>query len=162
MIAGLASSVVTSFLIPYIKQGVQNIAENVSQGAGDAVAKHVADVAKKVWDRVRAAFTEPEEKTILDQFEKRPDKAGPLMEDVLEEKLQKDVRLAKDLEGLVMSQAGAEGSTSLQVMNNYGTFGVADARGAVIHGTVAGVNIGANAAPSPAMPPKSEPTKAPK
>jgi hypothetical protein len=155
MIPGLATSIVTSFLIPYVKEGLKKIAETVAKDAGDHVGKQISDVAKKVWDRVRSAFDAPDEKVILDQFEKRPDKTGSLIEDLLAEKLEKDKDLAKDLEQLVTSHVGTEGSTSLQVMNNSGLIGYVDARGATISGIVGGVIQGVDPSPKPKTSPST-------
>src|SRR5207244_12610921 len=82
-ITTLASTVVTSFLIPYVKLGMQKIGEEVGKQVNKAAAEHVLGIATKVWERVRSSFSSDAERATLAQFQKYPDDAKPLVEAML-------------------------------------------------------------------------------
>ncbi len=140
-VAVLASAVVANFLAPYAKMGGDAIAQAVANKVGQAAAEHTTGTAAKVWNRVKAAFgSKPEDEAVLAQLETRPERAAPLVEDILKEKLEKDEKLARDLEKLVSAPSPDGAGDSLQIMA--GTVGIAYAQGATIHGVVAGVYQG--------------------
>jgi hypothetical protein len=128
-VAALATTLVSSFLLPYVKEGVKQIAEAVSEKVSGAAANHVTGVAQKVWDKVRSVFTSEEEKGALTQFEKRPDATKSLVEELLKERLEKDSALAKHFDELVNSPGPDGVSTGAQIMHASGIVGILDARG---------------------------------
>jgi hypothetical protein len=63
--AALAASVVSSFLLPYVKEGAQNLARVVAKKASETAATHVVGTAEKLWVRVSSLFsTEAEKATV--------------------------------------------------------------------------------------------------
>jgi len=133
----LASAVVANFLVPYAKMGADAIAKEVTNKVSQAAAQHATGVTAKVWNRVKAAFSsDPEDEATLAQFEKRPERAVPLVEDILKEKLEQDNQLAQDLDELVTSPSPDGAGDSLQIMA--GTVGIVYAQGADISGGVVG------------------------
>jgi hypothetical protein len=149
-LALLATTVVSSFLMPYAKKAMEKVAEITSEKFGDAAAKAGTDVAQKVWIRIKSAFTSEKEKATLEQFEEFPDAAKPLVEAVLKKKLEEDPALRDDLDKLANTPLPG-GSTGAQIMQA-GIAGVVDLRGATISGsgqTFAGVSIGSSSAGQP-------------
>ena len=155
IIAALASTVVSSILMPYVKDGAAKMAERISEKAGSATGQYTVQLAEKVWNKVKSAFSSEEEKTTLASFERRPEAATPLVEDMLKEKLQKDDQLMKELEALVKEKS-PNGQTGAQIIG--ATYaGILDMRGAVVSGGVfAGLNIG-----QPVQPPTGTPVPSP-
>lgn len=156
--ATLASTIVGKFLFPYVKVGAEKLVEEFKKKMDDATAKHAAGLAKKAWDRVKAAFSEEKDQGTLEQFEQYPDAAKPLVEAVLTQRLEQDAQLKKDLTALV-DEKGPDGqSTGAQIMNA-GIAGILDARGADFsHAqglTLAGAMF-TTPPPEPPKPPKSD------
>jgi hypothetical protein len=146
-IAAIATSVVSSFLIPLVKKGAQQISETIKEKVSAAAGEHVSKVARNIWEKVKGAFSSDTEKATLAQFEKYPEASKPLVEAVLTEKMQADGKLAEELDRLVRSPSPDGAGTAVQISAS--TVGYVDARGATISGgTVAGVIMGAPA-PSP-------------
>lgn len=125
----LATTIVTSFLLPYLKLGGEKIAQKITEKLGGAAADQTVGVTKKVWDRVKSAFTSDRDQNILKEFEEDPESAKPLIEAKLKKKLEQDPGLAEDLHQLI-NAPGSDGiSTGAQIMNAH-VAGILDARGA--------------------------------
>ena len=143
MIAGLATTVVSSILFPYIKEGAAKMAERITNSAGNAASEYTVHFAEQIWNKVKSVFTSDEDKVTITQFEKRPEAAKSLVEEMLKEKLQQDNDLAKELEALVASKSPS-GQTGAQIIG--ATYaGILDMRGATLSGSgnvLAGLNIG--------------------
>jgi len=154
-IALLAGTVVTQFLIPYLKSGAEKITEEITGAASKTAAEHVDGVMDKVWARVTSLFGGTDDETLLTQLEKRPEAAGPLVSSALQERLAQDSRLAEELNALV-NGPGPEGQSAAALIKNAGIAGIADARNANFQGAqnvrIAGVHIGGGA-PIPTPPP---------
>lgn len=159
IIAGLATTVVSSILLPYIKDGAVKMAERITNSAGSAASEYTVQFAEKIWNKVKSAFTSDAEKVTLTQFEERPEAAKPLVEDMLKEKLQQDDQLAKELEALVASKSPT-GQTGAQIIG--ATYaGILDMHGATVSGAgnvFAGLNIGHPPSGSKPPGPGSEPS----
>jgi hypothetical protein len=156
-VAILASAVVANFLVPYAKMGADAIAKEVSNKVGQTAAEHVTGVTAKVWSRVKAAFgSDPDDEATLAQLEKRPERAEravPLVEEILKEKLEQDAKLAQDLEKLVTTPSPDGAGDSMQIMA--GTVGIVYAQGASISGGVVGGVIMGSPPPQTSAPPQS-------
>lgn len=143
IIVGLASTVVSSILLPYIKDGAEKMAKKITEKMGDSAAQHSVQLAGKVWAKVKSVFASDDEKGALAQFEKKPDLAKNLVEGYLIEKLEKDGDLLKEFEALVKEQS-ATGQTGAQIIG--ATYaGIADLRGATISGSnqvISGLVVG--------------------
>jgi hypothetical protein len=151
-VAVLASAVVANFLVPYAKMGADAIAQQVTGKVGQTAAEHVTEVTTKVWNRVKAAFgSDPDDEAALAQLEKRPERATPLVEDILKERLERDTQLAHDLEKLVTAPSPDGAGDSMQIMA--GTVGIVYAQGATFSGgVVGGVVTGYQPQQTPAPP----------
>jgi hypothetical protein len=134
----LAATIVGNFLVPYLKLGAEALAGRLAGDAGDAAGKQTAEVAKRIWERVKHAFSgDPSQAAALEQFEKRPEAFGPGVEAMLAELLTNDDRLATELRELTSSAD----ETAVRIMAE--TVGYVDARNAVQHGgVIAGVYHG--------------------
>src|SRR5712692_4918531 len=100
-IAVLAATVVNYFLLPYVKLGAEEMFKGASKKLGEDAGVRVKEITESVWRRVKAVFTSEEDRTILTQFEKRPDAAQALVQDVLKDKLEQNSSLASELDRLV-------------------------------------------------------------
>jgi hypothetical protein len=122
----LAGTVV-SFVLPFLKSGVEKLSGSMAETVGKSAADYAANVAKTAWDRIKAAFDSDEDKAVLSQVEKRPEAAGNLLKALLEEKLTSDPRLAADLVRM-MDAPGPHGAGSGVQIMSAGVAGVVDAR----------------------------------
>ena len=117
-IAALATTAVSSILLPYIKDGAAKFAQTITEKTGQGMGEYAAGLADKVWDKVKSAFSSEEDKVILKQFEKAPEAAAPLVEANLKEKLEQDVQLAQEMDKLVNSKAPDGQSTGAQIIGS--------------------------------------------
>lgn len=142
-IAALATTLVSSFLVPYAKKGLEKIKDDLTQTAGNAAAEGM----EKVWLKVKSLFTSDRDKTRLEDLQEAPDEAAPMLKKVLEQKLQEDPAAAQELDQLVNTPVPGSGGVTLQHIMAH-TFGYLDARHAQISGNaqVAAVMIGRDVA----------------
>ena len=103
-IALLAGTVVTKLLAPVFKAGWDKIFDAATEEMGQQVADGTKSVVSTVWARVTGLFTSDEEKAALASFQKRPDAAAPLVEEMLREKLEAQPAVAEELDRLVSVQ----------------------------------------------------------
>jgi len=138
----LTTTIVTTFLLPYAKLGLQKFGEAMIEKLGETAAEPLIATTKKIWQRVKTAFGSEEEKATLAQFEKRPEAALALLEALLKEKLEQDAALAQELSELVHATVPGGTSTGAQIMQAH-IAGILDLRGANFAGAsnvrVAGV-----------------------
>lgn len=125
----LVGTIVSLFLVPYVTKGIETMAHEATKEFGKVAGDHVIDVASKVWNRVTSVFSSPSDKTTLEQFEKYPEQAAPLLQAILKEKLEKDPQLQDELQKLVDSPSPDGKGTGAQIMNAMYA-GILDARGA--------------------------------
>ena len=140
----LTNTIVTTFLLPYAKLGLEKFGEAMMEKLGETAAEPLIATTKKIWQRVKTAFGSEEEKATLAQFEKRPEAAQPLIEALLKEKLEQDATLAQELTELVHAPMPGSTSTGAQIMQA-AIAGILDLRGAnfagASHVRLAGVMI---------------------
>lgn len=143
IIAGIASTVVSSILFPYIKDGAEKMAQRITEKVGSSAAQHSVQLAGKVWAKVKSVFGSDDEKGALVQFEKKPELAKSLIESYLKEKLEKDEQLLKEFQALVQEKSPT-GQTGAQIIG--ATYaGIVDLRGATISGSdavISGLVVG--------------------
>jgi hypothetical protein len=141
----LATTIVSSFLLPYLKLGVEKIADKITEKLGGAAADQAVDVTKKVWDRVKSAFSSERDQHVLSEFEEEPEATKLLIETRLKKKLEQDPGLVEDLNRLINTPIPGGASTGAQIMNAH-IAGILDARGANFSNSnnikLAGVMIG--------------------
>lgn len=141
-LAPLAGTIVTQFLLPYAKKGLDRIRSDVGEAAGEAVAGGV----EKVWNRVKALFQRgsPREQGRWEDFEEHPEDNAKNIERTLVERLQAEPQEAEELQQLVHAPLPGAGGISLsQVMARDVIVGVVNAPLSTVYGTQAGVIIGA-------------------
>jgi hypothetical protein len=117
--ATLAATVVTSYLLPHVTKGAEELASSVASQVGEAAADFASGVASKLWQRVKSIFTTDDERLTLTEFERHPAAAQPLFELKLRQRLEADADLARQLEDMV-SERGPGGQTGEQIFNNSG------------------------------------------
>jgi len=141
-------------LLPYVKEGVEKITMAAKEKFGEAAAGYAADLAGKVWERVKSVFNSERDQATLTEFEEDPEAAASLLEKKLRTKIEQDPQLAQELDQLVNSQAPGGGGTGAQIIG--ATYaGIVDLRhGTVSGGVVSGLSINP---PQPAPLPKSPP-----
>src|ERR1044072_8099393 len=138
-LAVLATTVVGSFLIPYVKLGAEKIAEGLVGKVSEAATEEVTGITTKIWNRVKSAFSSEGEQFTLLQLNEAPDAAKPLVESILKKKLEQDPKLAEELNELIQKPIEGGSSTGAQIMNAH-IAGIVDARGANFAGA-SGVEI---------------------
>lgn len=143
-IVALAATVVSNFLLPYLKLGAAKIGEKVTEEASSAAAEHVTTTSSALWNRLRSAFTDQKEQTALDLFEDDPEGLAATIERILVEKLRSDERLTADLSELVEAESPDGSGTGAQIMNA-AIAGIIDLRGSRISGgEFTAVNVGSS------------------
>ncbi len=116
-IAALAVTVVTSFLVPYAKIGIEKLAEGLGEKLGEQAAEQGAGALKKVWERVKGVFKAEDEKPVWTQFEKRPEAGQGMVQEMLKEKLEQEPVLAQELSDLVHAPLPGGASAGAQITN---------------------------------------------
>lgn len=123
----LTTTIVTSFLLPYLKLGGEKIAEKITEKLGAAAADQTVSITKKVWDRVKSTFNSEREQHIFSEFEEDPEATKALIEAKLKKKIEQDPSLAEDLHHLANAPSPDGASTGAQIMNAH-IAGILDAR----------------------------------
>ena len=134
----LAGTAVTTILLPYLKDGATKFAATIAEKEGQGMGEYAAQLAGKVWDKVKSTFNSDSEQVVLQQFEKKPEAAAPLVEATLAEKLEQDPQLAQEMDELVNSDTPDGKSTGAQIIGS-SYFGFVDARGAHLSGANASI-----------------------
>src|SRR5262249_16066405 len=133
----LATTVVTSFLAPWAMDGAKKLAEKVGEKMGEAAATRVVETSKKIWDRVKDAFSSGDDLitlNLLENFEKDPETWEKPVQKKLQEKLEQDDALAEDL-GKLLNAAGPDGKNAgVQIKDVVGDVGVLYMPGANFQG----------------------------
>ncbi len=127
-LAVLATTVVSSFLLPYLKLGGEKLAEEISEKVGSGTADYAADLTNKIWKRVKSVFSSERDQHAMSEFEEEPDAAKSLIEAKLKKKLEQDPTLAEELDRLINTPTPDGASTGAQIMNAH-IAGILDARG---------------------------------
>jgi len=148
-VAVLAGIVVTKLLAPVFRAGWDKVFDAATEQVGEEVAEETKGVVSRVWTKLKGVFTSDEEKAALTSFEKRPDAAAPLLQDLLREKLAADPGLAEEFDRLVNARPAGGVLNGAQVIGR--TVNQVVAQGPVSgHAIVAGQVFGA-------VPPFAEP-----
>ncbi len=156
----MASSLVSSFLIPLVKDGAEKLRGKLLESTTDTVADKLVNAAGSLWQRVRQQPRNEKDQKVLSLFEEDPDLAREAMERIVTEQLTEDQDFRRAVAELLEAQA-QPGTANWQLMGDI--VGVVDARQAHIYGgVVAGVHYTVPDAPpsrKPATP--SEPAAPP-
>jgi len=149
----LATSAVTTFLMPYAKAGLEKIATAFSEQLGKQAADYAGELTGKVWQTVTTAFSAPKEQTTLELFREDPDAMQTMLIKKLHEKLTQDENLAQTLDNLI-NQPGPDGATTGAQIMHAGIAGIADLRGANLSNAkgvvISGVVMGDQSVTKPA------------
>ena len=120
-IVGLAASIVSNFLVPYVTHGLKGIAEGVSKAVTQRAGDQAAEVTERVWDRVESLFREePGQEYVLERFKKSPERSAPIVQDLLAEVLESRPELVQELAALVDRPVTGTNSTVANVLHNSG------------------------------------------
>lgn len=133
-IAALATTAVSQILLPYIKDGAAKFAKTITEKTGQGMGEYAAELAGKVWNKVKSVFGSDDEKVLLKQFEEEPEAAAPLIESKLKKKLEQNVDLAQEINQLVNSMAPDGQSTGAQIIGS-SYVGLVDLRNARVEGS---------------------------
>jgi hypothetical protein len=136
-------------------KGAESLRDSVGSALGQAVGGEVAQVAGRIWTRVKSAFG-GDDATTLEQFEKRPEAAAPLLPAMLAEKLDQDPDLVAELETLLDQRPGDSSQSVGTIIGEY--VGYVDASHAQIHAPVTGLTIGGSP-PNVNQPAGGDPSK---
>jgi hypothetical protein len=110
--AAVSMTVVTSFLIPYVKLGPEKLAAIVLESTDANTADFVVGVVSKVWQWVASFLSLEEEKALLVKFQRQPDALRSVIELTLQEKLTQDTKRTDELLELI-NAVNPETNTSL-------------------------------------------------
>ena len=89
-------------LIPLLKKGAEALANELGTKLGDSVATATVDKLKRLLNRIKAKFSGDDEVAdALRNFENKSDRYASTLQDILNDKLDKDKDFAKELEVLV-------------------------------------------------------------
>jgi hypothetical protein len=117
-IAVLATTAVSSILLPYIKDGATTFIKTVTEKSGEGMGEYAADLAGKVWDKVKSVFSSEADQFVVKEFEANPEAAAPLVEAKLKQKLEQDAELAKEMDKLVNAKTPDGQSTGAQIIGS--------------------------------------------
>ena len=115
-IIALATTVVTSFLLPYLQKGADEFLNEIASKSGINVAQHTLNVTKKIWERVKSVFSSEGEKITLGYFEKNPEKFKEEMQESLSTKLKNDQELVHYISDLADSKLQGSEQTAAQIV----------------------------------------------
>ena len=125
-IATLAATVM-SFLVPLLTKGSEKLAEKAGEKVAEKVVDKSTEVGSSLWSKVKSIFVTEDDKAALTQFEKRPEAAKGLVQEILKEKLESNNALAKEFQELIKKvQPG--GTSFGATVSNAENVGIADAR----------------------------------
>ena len=112
----LATTIVTSFLIPYLHKGTDEFLHEIASKSGKSIAEHTLDVTEKIWERVKLVFNSDGDKVTLGYFMKNPAKFKEEMQETLSHKLRVDQDLARYLSDLASSKLHGSDQTAAQII----------------------------------------------
>lgn len=112
----LATTVVTSFLLPYLKKGADEFLNEIATKSGKSIAQHTLNVTEKIWERVKSVFSSEGDKVTLEYFEKNPEKFKEEMQECLSTKLKSDHELVHYLNDLAYSKLQGSDQTATQIV----------------------------------------------
>ncbi len=152
-IAMLAATVISTYLLPFLKDGAKSLGEELSKKLGENAAKHVTEAAPKIWERVKKAFSDNDEIITLGLFEKSPEVYEEPVKKILQRKLQDDDQLSQELNQMVRGPEEKGQSIGAQITDAVNA-GIVDLRGATISGSNNVITGAVFNQPGPVDPPK--------
>lgn len=112
----LTATIMTSFLLPYVKMGLHKIAEKVTEQASSDIADEATQLTKKVWMKVRDLFVGDDAQR-LDQFEQtKGEENRDLVEVILKDKLRNHSELVVEMNALISPPATSPSNAAAQIM----------------------------------------------
>ena len=152
----VAGTVVSSFLAPLLKSGLDALAGEVGQALGEGAGKTWREKAGAVWDKLRGKFSEGGDEVALEELEANPDdeEAQALVAMKLKRKLAEEPELAAELDELLttLDKARVTIAGGYEI-SDVEELSIADARGADFsgsqHARITGKQVGSDAPPRP-------------
>lgn len=115
-IVSLATTVVSSFLLPYLQKGADEFLNEVTSKSSKSIAQYTLNVTEKIWERVKSAFSSEGDKVTLGYFEKNPAKFQEEMQENLSSKLMSDQELVVYIYELAHSKPQGSEQTAAQIV----------------------------------------------
>ncbi len=146
-LATMATSLVSSFLIPLLKKGAESLGTELGERTTQSVADGLVGTAQRLWDRVKGSLQSRDDQDIAAIFERQPKVMQEALEKLVLRKLEQDEGFRREVAQLLEAEA-EPGVASWKLMGEI--VGAVDARHAQITGgTVAGVVYHAGSSESP-------------
>jgi hypothetical protein len=130
-IAIMATSLVTSFLVPLLKKSADGLGTELQQRTTKSAADGLVKVAQRLWARVKGEARTSDDQQIVSMFEKQPELMQEALQKIVQRQLEQDEGFRKDVAALLESEA-EPGVANWMLMGEI--VGVVDARGATISG----------------------------
>jgi hypothetical protein len=127
-VAALATSLVSSFLVPLLKRGAEKLRDELADKTGDATAQGLVATAQKLWHRVKGKTEGTDEAEVVELFERKPELMQEPLKAVVVDLLNTDAAFRDEVSQLLEAEEG--GTTRWQLMGEI--VGAVDARGARI------------------------------
>jgi hypothetical protein len=151
MVEGLALTVVSNLLLPYVKEGAEKLASAAVKAFDKADADKAVDRAKKAWSIVTGVFESSGDAETVKDFEKYPEDEKGRLARKLQEKIDQDPKLAGELRELAEEPVAPGGTNASQIIG--ATYAqITNISGTVSGGTITGMVIGAEPRPSSQAP----------
>lgn len=112
----LATTVITSFLLPYLQKGSEEFLNEIASKSGKNIAQHTSEITEKIWERVKSVFNSEGDKVTLQYFEKNPEKFREEMQESLLAKMKSDQALVVYLNEVTQSKFQNDGRTAAQIV----------------------------------------------
>ena len=89
-LAALAASIVSSFLVPLVKDGAKTLRDRLATKAEESTADTLVNSAETLWTHVKGAAKPGDEQSVVGIFEKNPDLVMKALEQIVHDQLERD------------------------------------------------------------------------
>jgi hypothetical protein len=96
----LSATVVSNFLLPYLKLGADRLLAKLSEEIGEAGAKKLTSISQNLWDSFKQLFTSEVDQPVLKHIEEHPKESQELMKSLLNQKLAQNPAIAEEMYAL--------------------------------------------------------------
>src|SRR6266508_856934 len=121
----MATSLVSSFLIPLLKKGAESLGTELGERTTQSVADGLVGTAQRLWDRVKGTLQSRDDQDIVAIFERQPEVMQEALEKLVLRKLEQDEGFRREVAQLLEAEA-EPGVASWQLMGEI--VGAVDAR----------------------------------
>src|SRR6266545_954976 len=121
----MATSLVSSFLIPLLKKGAESLGTELGERTTQSVADGLVGTAQRLWDRVKGSLQSRDDQDIAAIFERQPKVMQEALEKLVLRKLEQDEGFRREVAQLLEAEA-EPGVASWKLMGEI--VGAVDAR----------------------------------